>query len=606
MKWIKYQIVCGENENGESILLNKKVGYSAENIAIANEEAYDGYVIVDDEQSFEKEPLAIEFGGTGAKTAAEAVQKLGAAPASHTTDKSNPHGVTKAQVGLGNVPNVATNDQTPTYSQASSLSNLVSGEKVSVSFGKIMKAIADLISHIGNKSNPHGVTKTQVGLGNVPNVATNDQAPTYSDVTTLSTLASGEKLSVAFPKIKLAITGLINHTGNKSNPHGVTKSQVGLGNVPNVATNDQTPTFTAASKLETLASGERLSTSFGKITKAITDLISHIGNKSNPHGVTKAQVGLGSVDNTADSAKPISTAQATAIADAKKAGTDAQSSINSHTGNKSNPHGVTKSQVGLSNVPNVSTNDQTPTYSQASTLANLVSGEKLSVSFGKIMKAIADLISHLSNKSNPHGVTASGIGAAPDGYGLGKQSAPALADANEVTPAKFFRVTSNTANLGGTTHWVGVVVPYASDEAAQLMIRCGNRIGHTKLRATDDGVTWEDMHINPPMVAGTEYKTIEFTDSNNRVYCKRVSHTFTTEIGNASGNVDITVPHGIEDFGKLVRIVGIAGYYQLPYISSAGGVLGIKSVDSNYINLRAYKASIGAQTATFDVYYTKS
>lgn len=33
-----------------------------------------------------------------------------------------------------------------------------------------------------------------------------------------------------------------------------------------------------------------------------------------PTGITKAHVGLGSVDNTADSAKPVSTAQATAIA----------------------------------------------------------------------------------------------------------------------------------------------------------------------------------------------------------------------------------------------------------------------------------------------------
>lgn len=87
----------------------------------------------------------------------------------HTSNKSNPHGVTKAQVGLGSVPNVATNDQTPTYTAASTLATLVSGEKLSVSMGKIMKAISDLISHLANKSNPHAVTKAQVGLGNVEN-----------------------------------------------------------------------------------------------------------------------------------------------------------------------------------------------------------------------------------------------------------------------------------------------------------------------------------------------------------------------------------------------------------------------------------------------------
>ena len=90
-----------------------------------------------------------------------------------------------------------------------------------------------LNTHTGNKSNPHSVTKSQVGLGNVPNVATNDQTPTYSDTTTLVTLSSGEKISIAFAKIKLAITTLIDHLVNKSNPHGVTKSQIGLGNVEN-------------------------------------------------------------------------------------------------------------------------------------------------------------------------------------------------------------------------------------------------------------------------------------------------------------------------------------------------------------------------------------
>lgn len=63
-----------------------------------------------------------------------------------------------------------------------------------------------------------------------------------------------------------------------TNPHGATKSDVGLGNVPNVATNDQTPSYTEATTLAKLASGEKLSVAFGKISKAITDLISHIGD----------------------------------------------------------------------------------------------------------------------------------------------------------------------------------------------------------------------------------------------------------------------------------------------------------------------------------------
>lgn len=52
---------------------------------------------------------------------------------------------------------------------------------------------------------------------------------------------------------------------------------------------------------------------------------------------------------------------------------------------------LSKTNVGLGNVPNVTTNNQTPTFSQASTRDNLVSGDKLSVLFSKIMKWFADL-----------------------------------------------------------------------------------------------------------------------------------------------------------------------------------------------------------------------
>ncbi|WP_367942337.1 hypothetical protein [Enterocloster citroniae] len=73
---------------------------------------------------------------------------------------------------------------------------------------------------------------------------------------------------------------------------------------------------------------------------------------------------------------------------------DNWSTAYTHISNKSNPHGVTKSQVGLGSVPNVATNDQVPTFTQATTLANLTSGEKLTVMLGKIAKAIADFITH--------------------------------------------------------------------------------------------------------------------------------------------------------------------------------------------------------------------
>lgn len=90
----------------------------------------------------------------------------------HKSDNSNPHKVTAAQVGLGNVPNKSTNNLEPTYAEADVLAPLTSGEKLSIAFGKIAKAIADFISHLGNKENPHAVSVSQIGAA--PSVHNHD------------------------------------------------------------------------------------------------------------------------------------------------------------------------------------------------------------------------------------------------------------------------------------------------------------------------------------------------------------------------------------------------------------------------------------------------
>jgi hypothetical protein len=88
--------------------------------------------------------------------------------------------------------------------------------------------------------------------------------------------------------------------------------------------------------------------------KVIQDnLNAHIGNTSNPHKVTKAQVGLGNVQNLAPADMPVSTAQATAIADAKAAGTKAQTDLNTHANRRDNPHNVTRAQLGLATTDQV-------------------------------------------------------------------------------------------------------------------------------------------------------------------------------------------------------------------------------------------------------------
>ena len=96
---------------------------------------------------------------------------------------------------------------------------------------------------------------------------------------------------------------------------------------------------------------EKLIQDSNKIIKGSLD--AHIGNKSNPHNVTKAQIGLGNVQNLAPADMPVSKAQATAIADAKAAGTKAQTDLNTHANRTDNPHNVTRAQLGLATTDQV-------------------------------------------------------------------------------------------------------------------------------------------------------------------------------------------------------------------------------------------------------------
>ena len=134
---------------------------------------------------------------------------------------------------------------------------------------------------------------------------------------------------------------LQTHTINVTNPHNVTKAQLVLGNVDNTSDANKPVSTAQQAALDLKATVAALDTEKGRVDAILlasdadkdsfaeivtlinsvdttndTAFASHATNTSNPHSVTKAQVGLGDVDNTTDLAKPISTAQQTAL-DAK-------------------------------------------------------------------------------------------------------------------------------------------------------------------------------------------------------------------------------------------------------------------------------------------------
>lgn len=200
-------------------------------------------------------------------------------------------------------------------------------------------AQSNLNAHKLNISNPHEVTKAQVGLGNVTNdaqvkrsemgvaggVATLDedgkvpssQLPSYVD-DIVDVYATYEK----------STTGVLSNIVLYSDA-GKTKLVTGeAGKIyQNVEEGEPgyqfrwTGSVFSQTGASSLIIGEVAGTAFdGARGKTVeSSLQSHKNDKNNPHEVTKTQIGLGNVDNTSDANKPVSTAQAAAIAAAVEA-----------------------------------------------------------------------------------------------------------------------------------------------------------------------------------------------------------------------------------------------------------------------------------------------
>lgn len=137
------------------------------------------------------------------KVVVKALNDLSTDITNHKNNKQNPHSVTAAQIGLGNVDNTSDMDKPVSTAQGAAI-------------GSVEYTLAQ---HEKNTDNPHSVTAAQVGLGAVNNTADADK-PVSS------------KQAIAINAVEDQI---ILHKDNKNNPHAVTAAQVGLGNVNNTS-----------------------------------------------------------------------------------------------------------------------------------------------------------------------------------------------------------------------------------------------------------------------------------------------------------------------------------------------------------------------------------
>ena len=172
-----------------------------------------------------------------------------------------------------------------------------------------------------------GITAAMVGLGNVTNVA--QLAATQTLAVTGDVTASATGLSTGTIALTLADSGVTAGTVNNSATTVTPITVDAKGRVTATGTAVTiTPAFSSITSKPTTLSGygitdsmtaSAISTAIGVETSRATTAESLLAPKASPtftgtvSGITAAMVGLGSVNNTADLAKPVSTATTTAI-----------------------------------------------------------------------------------------------------------------------------------------------------------------------------------------------------------------------------------------------------------------------------------------------------
>ena len=265
----------------------------------------------------------------------------------HIADTNNPHSVTKAQVGLGNVDNTSDLDKPISTATQTALDGKVdkvttpsrvygtdaSGNQITYdydSFGKVDDVKVDGTSVVTNKianlgSMASESTANYYKKTDLANIATSGS---WNDLSNTPTTLSGYGITDAYTKTE--VDGLISSTfhykGSVNTYADLPSSEQQVGDVWNVATADTTHGIKAGDNV--CWDGNNWDVLSGVVDLSVYD--NHIANKNNPHQVTKEQVGLGNVDNTSDLDKPISTATQEALQNEINRAIDRETALNTN------------------------------------------------------------------------------------------------------------------------------------------------------------------------------------------------------------------------------------------------------------------------------------
>lgn len=205
-------------------------------------------------------------------------------------------------------------------------------------------------------------TATDVGLSNVAN-----ESP--------ATLKSTMSLNLVENKSQSTILGgnLTGTIGGTANATVLSGAASGATIAPAFDTSGSSPVIKVANAPSTMINSNTTASDvgLGSVTNASQATI----QAATLSAATKSDVGLSAVDNTADSAKPVSTAQATSIA------TKAPTANPTFTGTVA---GVSSTHVGLGNVSNITTTAIREGVTKANVGLSNVIDQAVTVAGGKL------------------------------------------------------------------------------------------------------------------------------------------------------------------------------------------------------------------------------
>lgn len=228
------------------------------------------------------------------------------------------------------------------------------------------------VTSVAGRTGDVTLTKSDVGLANVDNTSDANKP-----VSTATQTALDGKAATSHTHAQSDVTGLVtalagkantSHTHAQSDVTGLTTALADKANAADLATVATTGSYNDLTDQPTIP----------------TVPVTSVAGKTGAVTLVKADVGLANVDNTADTAKPVSTAQQTAL-DLK-----APLASPTFTGTVA---GITKAMVGLSNVDNTADSAKPVSTAQQTALnlkANLA-GPTFTGTVSGITKAMVGL-----------------------------------------------------------------------------------------------------------------------------------------------------------------------------------------------------------------------